>query len=148
MLDNMRGAVAANGLGAADDDETVASAADAAVACGGVCSFAPTVEDHLHGADAKRNSGALSAGEKGAGLRAGNGVGKWEGGSENGRGEGRLATGSCSVRGLSWGSVGPASIKLATEEWRPQVMGVFPFVVGERGWLERLLYLQALLPPF
>ena len=48
-----------------------------------------------------------------------------EGGS--GGGEGELCRpgeeeGTCTVSGLSWGSVTPAAIKLATERWRPQVL--------------------------
>lgn len=33
----------------------------------------------------------------------------------------KIPKGTCSVQGLSWGSVGPATIKQAKEQWCPQV---------------------------
>lgn len=136
MLENMRGAVAANGL--ATDGATVPPAAVAGDGGGGVVSF-PTGDD-LRDTDANSVGDTASAREKGRerqGDGAWNGVGKEERGPEGAEeGAGGMAKGSCSVRGLSWGSVGPASIKLAREQWRPQVKR--PCLILLRGWAEKV----------
>lgn len=144
MLENMRGAVAANGLAAATDDATVALTYHAGRDAGS--SVGAPAGDNVHDTDVRMAGGAANAGEKGRGRRAGDGVGEEEGCSEE-DGGGGFAEGSCTVRGLSWGSVGPASIKLAREQWRPQVKGVSLIVLS--GWLERLPTIFLLyVPPF
>lgn len=125
MLKNMRGAVAANRLAAVGDDAAVApavavAAADAAGRDGASIAASPAGDNNPHNPDARCVGGSASTGEKGAGGE----VGKEDRRSGEGAGGG-VEQGSCSVRGLSWGSVGPASIKLAREQWRPQVKACF-----------------------
>ena len=68
--------------------------------------------------------------ESGDGGRGGELCPPGEGkGGERGRDERREAVcrsgergGTCTVSGLSWGSVTPSAMKLVTEQWRPQVL--------------------------
>ncbi|CAN0120259.1 unnamed protein product [Ectocarpus sp. 8 AP-2014] len=115
VLENMRGAVAANGLNRGPPDDASPATGTAAETAGAdtVSTAAPAIAGGGSGpstAAATAAAGAESfprAQEKGATIE--------------GRVGGATRLGRCSVQGLSWGSVGAAAIKLARER-RPQVV--------------------------
>lgn len=124
VLQNMRGAVAANGL----NSPPGAAAAPVAAAAGGGAGGGDGVQDaRTSGGDGGAGDAGGGAGESGraGGLTAeANGEGRegeGEGGTAGGQGAGAFTAGTCVVEGLSWGSVGAAAIRRAREEWRPQV---------------------------
>lgn len=117
VLENIRGAVAANGLNPDDTTLAAASAGGASAADVG----AGIIADPRGGGDAANTTEGQRV--EGCGSK---GEGNGEGRREEARGHTReLPKGKCSVHELSWGSVGPASMKLAREQWCPQVMSLF-----------------------
>lgn len=109
VLENIRGAVAANGL--TPDDTT--PPAVAAAATGGVSAADAIVTRDLH--DAVGDTASVTQEPRVEGCESEEAVGHI----------GKVPNGTCSVQELSWGRVGPAEMKLAREQWCPQVMGLY-----------------------
>lgn len=118
VLDNMRGAVAANGL--------LLHPPDTPSGCPPSSSAAFGVDGRTHKKDTA--STGLKAEDAGKGFVTGMEAGDQPGVRGHGRVEGEVirdaeeVRGTCSVRGLSWGRVTPAALRLAAEQkLRPQV---------------------------
>lgn len=130
VLENIRGAVAANGLTPTPDDATPppadAAAAAAAAAAGAASAADVIVPGGLHDDTAVGDAAGTTEGARVEGCEN-----KRKGSEEGERPKeaivhaGKLPEGTCSVRELSWGRVGPAEMKLAREQWCPQVIRLF-----------------------
>ncbi|CAM9543907.1 unnamed protein product [Ectocarpus sp. 12 AP-2014] len=124
VLDNMRGAVAANGLNRGPPDDA-SPAIGTATAESAIAETVSAAAPPITGGGSGPSTGAAAAPAAGA---AGEGCGaesfprdQEKGTTREGRVGGTARLGRCSVQGLSWGNVGAAAIKLARER-RPQVV--------------------------